>query len=187
MRSRQMYEAGSRVVLFIGQVIILVFCISYIQLIYNNNILPDKEVNDNYSVANCTIVDKKLETKGRVLHTYRADFLVSYAANGVQYNRWVSANGLDLAFSSDRVTQESELSQFNKGDDYSCWYNPADPQIAVLVLRHNWLSTFPLVVPSVIALIVSYYMMRTVAEILAIMAVKTRDKARERKEKKKKK
>ncbi|HLB57694.1 MAG TPA: hypothetical protein VJL60_02645 [Gammaproteobacteria bacterium] len=172
---------GSKIGLFIGQFIVLVLCIWYIQFIYYDDILPDKTVKENYVQTSCVITNKVLTEHGRIVHTYRADFLVSYLVGGDQYVATTSANGLDRSFRSNRVAEEELLNQFDIHDSYPCWYNPEFPQLVVLVLRHHWSSTFPLFIPSVIAFVMIYYLTRSLFVFLGIVSVKTREKIRRRK------
>lgn len=188
MDFRQLFSTtGRNILLLIGQSIALVICVLFIESVYYTNILPDKTVNDTYEVAQCTITDKKLHMHGTLVHTYRADFLVNYSVDTKAYNAWVSGNGLDFAYSSDRAGQEQSLTQFDVGQSYPCWYNPENPKMVVLVLRHNWSSTFPLFIPSVIFLIVLYYFVRTLFELLGVATTTAREKISERKSNKDKK
>jgi hypothetical protein len=151
---------GSRITLLVGQFIVLLVCLSYVHYVYTFNILPDKEAKEDYKESSCFLISKKLSMKGRFIQSYRADFLISYNVNGVQYNRWVSGNGLDISFSKDQAAQKNILSQFDVGGTYPCWFNPDNPSLAVLVLRYNWLSTFPLMIPFIIIVIVFYYFIK---------------------------
>ncbi len=175
MWSRYFTQTGSLIALLIGQLIVLFICAGFINHVYTYNILPDKQAKENYIEDNCFIISKRLNTAGHVIHKYRADFLISYNVNGVQYNRWVSGNGLDISFSDNQGVQEDILSQFDVGGTYPCWYNPGNPQLSILVLRHNWLSTFPLMVPSVIGVIVLYYFLKNVFGLIMIARMRTRE------------
>lgn len=166
MWSRDLNQTGSRIVLLIGQFIVLIFCIAYIQHTYTANILPDKLVKETFQEISCFLISKKLSTRGHLIHTYRADFLVSYNVQGIQYNRWVSGNGLDMSFFDNDTQQEDILSQYDIGQSYTCYYDPSNPQVAILVLRHNWLSTFPLMVPSVIFILVAYFFVVNLLQLL---------------------
>ncbi len=153
-------QTGSRIALLIGQVIVLVLCVSFIAHVYRVNILPDKEVKETFTETTCFVISKRLSSHGHLLHEYRADFLISYNVKGVQYNRWVSGNGLDMSFAQNKSAQSDLLSQFTVGGSYPCWFNPSNPPISLLVQRHNWLSTFPLMIPSVLGIIILYYLIK---------------------------
>lgn len=187
MWSRDLTQTGSRITLLIGQFIVLLMCLSYINYVYTGNILPDKQAKETFKQTSCFLVSKKLSNKGRFFHSYRSDFLVSYNVNGVQYSRWVSGNGLDISFAHNQIEQEDILSQFDVGGTYPCYYNPDNPQIAILVLRHTWMSTFPLMLPSVIFVIVLYYFFKNLFTVMGSVSSTTRTVVKEGKKTKKKK
>lgn len=164
----QLSHTKRNVFLLLGQIILLVICVSYIEYVYLTNILPDKIVNNTFEQVQCVLSDKKLEKRGTTIPRYRADFLITYSVNGKPYNTWVSGNGLERSFTMDRGSQQNMLNQFDVGQTYPCWHNPESPQIAVLVLRSNWSSTFKLFIPSIILLIVIYYLSRTISHLFRI-------------------
>jgi hypothetical protein len=151
---------NSPIVWLISQLFVLLICIGYIYYLYLTNILPDKQAKESYQSTRCFLISKKLFSKGHLIHRYRADFLVSYNVKSVQYNRWVSGNGLDTKLTKDVAEQRDILSQYEVGRSYRCWYNPKFPQQSILVMRHNWFSTLPLVVPAAVCLIALYYLLK---------------------------
>jgi hypothetical protein len=157
MQNRNAMLPKGQFTLLIAQLIILLLCIAYIEHFYRVNIMPDKEAKAYFQQTSCFLINKKLSTKGKIWDRYRADFLVSYQVNGVQYNKWMTGNGLDHSFSTNRVAQESILSAYQVGSTYPCWYDPADPQIALFVMRHRWTSTLPLALPVLVGMITLYY------------------------------
>jgi hypothetical protein len=172
---------GYQLLIFLVQIFILVACIEYTQILYNNNILPDKQVKDNYVQASCLVLDKKLSQKGRLIHRYRADFQLSYTVNENPYKTWATGNGLDQAYFRDRSAQEETLAQFEIGQTYPCWYNPQIPQLAVLVLRHDWASTMPLIVPTVVGLIAIYYILKGIFKFFGLISLILQEKKRYKK------
>lgn len=182
MLTRYFTQTGSRIALLIGQVIVLIICIGYIEYYYFTKILPDKQAKEIYTEASCLLLDKKLTTKGRILRSYRADFLISYNAKGVQYNHWVSGNGLDYSFSRNITAQQNILAQYATGASYPCYYNPDHPEIVVFILRHHWLSTFPLIVPFIVGLITLYYFLKTIFQLVGAATIKTRQVIRDKKD-----
>lgn len=165
-----------RTALLIGQIFALLICIGYFNYFYYINIYPDQQVRENFVPSECLIVSKNLSSKSGFIRKYRANFLVTYNYNGVQYNRWVSGNGLDMSYISNRGEQENLLAQFNEGGTYECWVNPEEPDTSVLVLRQHWLLTTPLILPSVISIIVLYYLLMNASTMLALRRDEKRDK-----------
>ncbi len=175
MKPRSFYTTGSSILWFLGQVIVLLICLWYIEFIYDQDIYPDKVVAETFGVADCSLLNKTLTTSGKVIHRYRADFQLVYFVNGKQYQSWTSGNGLDRSATTDLASQQDVLNQYNVGATYSCWYNPAVPQAVVLVQRHSWSSSFPLIIPSVIALIMIFYLLRSILIFFGFVTIKTRE------------
>jgi hypothetical protein len=167
---------SGKALLYIAQIIIFFLCLGYMDAVYNNNILPDKLVDDDFTQTTCTVMAKELGTKGRMGHHYRANFLISYTANGSNYQTWVTGNGLDQSYFREREAQEETLSQYDIGGSYPCWYSPQTPQLAVLVLRHDWASTLPLLVPTVIAIISLYYIIKGALQFFGFIKLKAAEK-----------
>jgi len=59
MDLRNLPLIGGRLIIFIANIFILSICIFYIQLIYSNNIIPDKHVKENFTQITCTVTAKK--------------------------------------------------------------------------------------------------------------------------------
>lgn len=171
---QQLFSPGRQILFFILQLIIFIFCVWYIQFIYYLDILPDKQVRESYLATNCTVLQEKISTQTGLGNSYRADFLVNYSINGMSYQAWVSGNGLNRSFTSDRASQSDILTQFNMGSNYPCWFNPQNPKIVVLVLRHSWTSTFPLLIPCVIGLITLFYLSINLFELLNFFLLRLR-------------
>ncbi|RDI41706.1 DUF3592 domain-containing protein [Aquicella lusitana] len=158
-----------RITLLIGQFVVLVICIGYIEYFYTTRLLPDKRAQAVFNSADCFLVSKKLNTRNYPKHVYRADFLVSYNVNNVQYNRWAFGNGMDRSFSESKGEQEAILARYEVGKTYQCWYDPEDPQLVVLVMRHDWRVTFPLILPAVVAVIMLYYFLTNAVGLMGMM------------------
>ncbi|HVY53902.1 MAG TPA: hypothetical protein VHA13_05225 [Gammaproteobacteria bacterium] len=178
MDFRNLPLLSGRAFVYFAQVIIFIFCLSYIELVYYNNILPDKLVDDEFTQTSCTVQAKQLATIGHKNIRYRANFLISYLVNDTPYQVWVTGNGLDQAYHHDQEAEAETLNQFDVGGSYPCWYNPNSPQIAVLVLRHDWMSTLPLLIPTVIAIIMFYYITKSTLQFFGFIKSKSRERKR---------
>lgn len=161
----------NRLLLLLGQFIALLMCIGYVEYVYVSNILPDKQAQKTFLKTECVLISKKLINKDQVVSHYRADFLVSYNVKHVQYRRWVSGNGLDRSFTQDESEQEDILTQYNIGGRYTCMYDPEDPQLVMLVQRHNWLSTLPLLAPAGIGTVVFYFFMKNLLSLMGFIHI----------------
>lgn len=169
----------------IVQFIILLTCFAYSQYIYFSNIGPDQRASTFFQQTDCYLISKNLPETGRLVHRYRADFLISYAVNHMEYTTWVSGNGLDNSFLSDRDFVYATFDGFIVGNTYPCWYNPDQPKQIMLLPRENWSSTLPLSVPIMVGLIILYYFLRNIAILSGTVKSKTKELILERRQSKK--
>ena len=169
MWKKDFLRLGNHITLLIGQLIVITVCVAYVRYNYTTHILSDKQARTAFKRTQCFLVSKKLSTKGHFVRQFRSDFLVNYNVSGIHYNRWVTSNGLDSSFSSEESGQEDILSQYDVGSTYSCYYNPRDPQQVLLVFRHDWLTTFPLMLPAAIMVITLYYFLRNLRQLLVVI------------------
>jgi hypothetical protein len=175
-------DARRYTLLFLVQFVIILACFGIIKVKYTENIMSDKHVAEVFSVTNCTIVAKQLVTKDSMLGTgYRADFELSYVVDGVVTQSTCASNGLDYSYTSDLDSQNEFIDEYKVGTQYSCWYDPANPQTVVLVLRHSWTSAFPLFIPSIIMVIMLIYMLGTVARLMELYIMGRRAKNKKKK------
>jgi hypothetical protein len=84
-----------------------------------------------YVQADCVVLDKRLdESRGEDGPTYRPLVHIEYEAEGRPRRAWTyDAAGM---FTSGRARQQAVLDRFQKGQRYPCWYDPSDPDRAVL-------------------------------------------------------
>ena len=161
-----------RLFILLGQFLLLLCCLFYADYVYRTDIRPDQLALDSYHKTKCLIMSKKLSTKGHYFRRYRADFLVNYHANGAQYNRWVSGNGLDMSYTRDSASQEQLLSDYENGVNYPCWYKHDDAESSFLVPRKKWFFLTPLILPAVIALILLICFIRSIFVLLGARKTK---------------
>lgn len=169
MRLNYFTKPEYRVLFMLAEFIFLLVCIIYIDYIYLTKIRPDQRAKLNFVQTDCLIMSKKLSTKGHLLHRYRADFLVSYQAKGAQYTRWVSGNGLDMTYYRSNEQQKKLLSDFKDGNNYICWYNPQNPDVAMLVQRDSWTYWSPFIWPGLAALVAFILAIKNVWYILRLL------------------
>lgn len=137
----------------IGQFLIFLSCFIYLDYLYFTNLRPDLVAKKDFVATPCFIMSKKLSTHNGYWKKYRADFLVNYRAGGVQYSRWVSANGLDRSYKYSNSSQIGLLSSYQVGGTQTCYYNPSEPGIAMLAFRSNWIFLAPFVIPLLVGCI----------------------------------
>lgn len=170
MSNADLKNLGKKIFKLLVQFLILLAAFIYIDYIYFSNILPDQHVRESFRETECLLLSKKLSTKGKIFRRARAEFLVSYHANGAQYNRWVSGNGLDMFYTMNIASQEQMLAEYQNGRKYPCWYNPDNAESAVLALRHSWFSLYFLLVPSLAGLIALILFLRNGWQLVRMMS-----------------
>jgi hypothetical protein len=165
MKTKYFTSKGSRLVLLILQLAIVLLCAGYVEYVYYADIHPERQVKKVFTRTDCSILNKRLSEKGSDVKKYRADFLISYNIKGVQYNRWVSGDGLEMLYSKDKAAQEKLAAKFEVGKNYTCWFNPLLPQVAVLVTKHNWNPVVPLLAPIVVGLIALFFFFKNLFQL----------------------
>ena len=161
-----------RFVLLFIQLTVLTLAVVSIGFLYKKYVLPDQITKLNFQVTNCQILSKKLSTSPGMVEEYRADYLISYIVGAIQYNRWVAANGLDDSYDLEKERQDELYNRFKVGATYNCWYDPKNPEIAILVSRHNWLGILPILIPLTIVIVVLYGIFRNLSYIFRFTAVR---------------
>jgi hypothetical protein len=107
-------------------------------------ILPAVRAQLFFIETRCTVLDKRLGDGGD--NTWRPEVHIQYEVNGQIRQTWTyDAAGV---YSSGRAAKEAILARFVQGQQYPCWYDPADPDRAVLVRGFEWwmlMTLIPLV------------------------------------------
>jgi hypothetical protein len=105
------------------------------------NLRPEWRANHAYVEEQCVVLDKRLvehSKGGRPGITYRPEFLIRYTVAGRPYETWTY--DAVHAFTGLRGPNERVLDDFTVGQQYPCWYDPADPSEVVLVRGYSWMS-----------------------------------------------
>lgn len=153
MRTKKLSKTAILILKVLVQFVLLLCLLIWLDYVYLTNIRPDILANERFQQTECFVMSKKLSSKGKYYHRYRADFLINYHANGAQYNRWVTGNGLDMTYTANNVSQEQMLSNFENGTNYTCWYDPDNAERVMLVRRERWFSLHTFILPAVAAFI----------------------------------
>jgi hypothetical protein len=111
--------------------------------------------NQYYVESRCVLLDKRVaESRGGAKGgiTYRSELLVRHTVGGQDYEAWTydvnSRAGMSTAF---RRPKEWTIAGFAVGDEYPCWYDPADPSQVVLVRGYSCWTYTTLVVLLLVA------------------------------------
>ncbi len=111
-------------------------------------VLPEWRANHCFVEGRCVLLDKRLVEdastgyKGSSNSTYRAEFLIRYTVAGRDYQVWTCDVGVleHQRTTALRWPKERVLDSYSVGQEYPCWYDPADPSQAVLVLGYSCFS-----------------------------------------------
>jgi hypothetical protein len=119
-------------------------------------VIPEWRLHHGFEQAACLVLQKKLgEKEGSSATLYRPEIKIQYEVYGKQYSPWtydINYQG-DRAYSSDREAAAAALEPFVEGQKYPCWYDPAQPDVAVLVRGYQgWLWLVFLVPGSFVAI-----------------------------------
>lgn len=117
-------------------VIIVAVGFVFLAIAYSTYVRPEYRVNQEFKQTEGRIIDKRLliaqDRNGTV---YRPEFHVNYEVDGRTYNVWTYNITADTT--SHRASQEEILNNYEIGRSYPCWYDPLDPQVAVLVRGYS--------------------------------------------------
>jgi len=114
-------------------------------------VIPVWRVNHQFVEHTCKVLDKRIGQKNSddgIL--YRPEIRIEYQIDGKTYRTWVY--DIRKGYSSGREEKQAILNRFtvftaNNPKQYPCWYNPANPEVAVLVRGYSWWIWLVLVVP----------------------------------------
>ena len=109
-------------------------------------IIPEWRVNHEFVETTCTVRDKELgRTSGDEGDIFRPEIQIEYEIAGRKYV--TKTYDITGAYSSGRDDKQAILDQFEIGRTYPCWYNPLDPNTAVLVRGYSFVLWLLFAVP----------------------------------------
>ena len=120
-------------------------------------VVPQWRVNHEFRESTCRITESRIhQKKGEDGTLYRPEFTIEYEVDGhTRTSGWtydiVTARNLAGSYLADRQAAEKIREQYTAGPDrpqrYPCWYDPASPDVVVLVRKTSWWIWLVLVVP----------------------------------------
>lgn len=102
-------------------------------------VIPEWRVNHAFVETSCTVLKKRA-----------SEALIQYQVGGQTWVVWTPAQGAEAAPEPEK---QQALSRFAEGGRYPCWYDPSDPQVAVLQRGYTWWLWLALSVPTSLILI----------------------------------
>ena len=109
-------------------------------------VVPEWRANHTFAEHTCTIVEGRVvEVQGEKGVLYRPEIKIEYEVEGVTY----SPSTFDVHHTplGSRDEAQAVVDRFPNGATCPCWYDPADPWIAVLVRGYQWWIWPALLVP----------------------------------------
>ena len=139
-------RTGSPVLASVGEalffaVLLLLGCAGMVWML-SNLVVPEWRVKHEFVETTCKVLDKRIGEKlGEDGPLYRPDIKIEYEVGGITYRDW--HYDVHRAYSSGRDDAQAALDQFAlydkaKNNRYSCWYDPMNPYVVVLVRGYRW-------------------------------------------------
>ena len=132
---------------YVGPVMLILVGVVWGVLLYVFFLAPDWRLHHDYVEGRCVVLEKRLGVNDDDDSTfYRPEIHVRYAVDGRPHEAWTyDADGV---YSPDHDAQQHILDGFAVGPEYPVWYDPADPDKAVLVKKDHsqyyWIALLPL-------------------------------------------
>ncbi len=110
-------------------------------------VIPEWRVNHEFVAHTCTVTDKRIGEKPGDNTFCRPEIQVQYEVAGAaqKHKHWIY--DIRGTYSGGRQDAEAVLARYVAGGQYPCWYDPAQPGVAVLVQGYSWWSWLVLIVP----------------------------------------
>ncbi|HPP51412.1 MAG TPA: DUF3592 domain-containing protein [Thermoguttaceae bacterium] len=115
-------------------------------------VIPDWRINRDFIQTECTVLDvgvSKIEKNGAPL--YRPAIRIRYEVAGE--TRVTTAQEPWNRRTEDPKQCEQFAREFIEGQKYPCWYDPAHPDVVVLVRGYHWGGWIWLIVPSALIIL----------------------------------
>lgn len=109
--------------------------------------IPEVRANRDFIEQTALLLDKRLDERPTAEGAeYAPRFLLKFSVRGRTHTPWALFNITDL-HTHDRPREEALLARFETGREYTCWYDPREPERVVLSRGYSWFTWLMLVVP----------------------------------------
>jgi hypothetical protein len=110
-------------------------------------VIPEWRVNHGFLRTECTVISKQVhEVQREKGYSYAPQVHVEYQVGNDTHRSWA----YDIHQTSMSTADEAQaaLARFEDGRHYPCWYDPADPNYAVLVRGYQWWIWLVFLIPA---------------------------------------
>ncbi len=115
-------------------------------------VIPEWRVNHQFVEHTCVVLQTRPgKQEGADGALYRPEVRIQYTVDGEKHVVWTYS--IQGRYSANRAAVEETLRTLEPGAEYTCWYDPADPSVAVLVQTYSWWSWLTLAIPGSFILI----------------------------------
>ena len=114
-------------------------------------VLPEWRVNHEFVQTPCRVLEKRINEKqsSESGQLYQPEFKIEYKVAGVLHSDW--HYGIEPTYAGGQEEAQTILDRFElyskHHKTYPCWYDPTDPDVAVLVRGYGWVIWLVLTVP----------------------------------------
>jgi hypothetical protein len=127
--------------------VFLVFGIAAFTITLATMAWPELRANRHFLETHCTIVKTAIsELRTDDGPAYRPDITIAYEVSGKKF-KTVTYDAARM-YSSSKANAREIADQFRVGEQYVCWYDPRDPQQAVLVRGYSGWMYLLLLIPA---------------------------------------
>ncbi len=121
---------------------------AFLVLLLARKVVPEWRANHEFLQLTAVALDKRIgeshDGDGNIV--YRPEVKISYEVEGEQFRIWTY--DVTGTWSNSRADVESLVDQIQIGRDYLCWYDPLEPDVAVIARGYSWWFWMMLLVPS---------------------------------------
>jgi hypothetical protein len=115
-------------------------------LIVARVVIPDLRVNQQFAEQKGLVLQTRLETADASgIKVFRPEVRILYEVDGTPYR--TATYDIARRYDRDQKQQQKLLDEFKVGQEYPCWYDPADPNRVVLVRGYTWSGWLLLLLP----------------------------------------
>jgi hypothetical protein len=113
----------------------------------HSRLIPQWRANHSFIAAECVVLKSRVATDAEAdIAVFWPDVLIQYTVDGTAHSTWTY--DIARAASADEARVQQALDVFLPAQRYTCWYDPADPSVAVLVRGYTWSSIWLLALPA---------------------------------------